>query len=120
MSTEDLIATLASDDDLTSGHKNKKRNRKFDPSEDEQVRDALDEQNILDGLSVLETAAKRIMADTSENKVVSFKDLSKRSATAKLILTAIQNEQSVIQLNTLNTINTLKLLSDIYDNNITE
>ncbi|BAC67329.1 hypothetical protein AhnVgp078 [Adoxophyes honmai nucleopolyhedrovirus] len=71
-------------------------------------------------LTEFNTSAKRFLNDTSKNKELYFRDLSKRSATAKKILKCIEDDQSAVQFNLISTVNFLKLLSDIHDNNVNE
>ncbi|QEI03683.1 P12 [Rachiplusia nu nucleopolyhedrovirus] len=71
---------------------------------------------LLLNLNQTATVSDLILNDTNPLKRNAINVLSRQSATAKNLLTAVDNNDSSLRLDTIRSINVLQLLSDVYDN----
>ncbi len=120
-SSHSLIDTLLNDSSNDSRQRISRSIRGggggYDNDEDDyNTRDLMNSSELLQSLNQTSTVSDLILNDTNQLKRNAINVLSKQSAIAKTLLTAVDNKDSSLRLNTIGTINILQLLSDVYDN----
>lgn len=121
-SSNSLIDNLFSDSSNDTRRRNPRANRSRggggfeNDDDDDNTRDLMNSSELLQSLNQTATVADLILNDTNQSKRNAISVLSKQSAVAKTVLTAVDNKESSLRLDTIGTINFLQLLSDVYDN----
>lgn len=90
----------------------RRRRRRDDVIEAEPV----DEAEVITQLNSLETNARSILMDTSNNRVNTLNFLAQQSSVAKKILASANNQEDRVRLGLVESMELLRMMGDLYEN----